>query len=202
MKTKEIRKKKLFGGDDRAIEEVRWMAGVASGDRESFRKLHERYAGLVYATVFKVLNDHEDAEDVSQVVFTQVWQKAHLYDEAKGKPITWTVTLARNRAIDRLRSKQRRSHLRDGFSEETKVFEETATRRDASDEASERERAATVRGAVLELSDEQREAIELAYFAGLTQQEIARKLGQPLGTVKARIRRGVMRLRGVVGNRL
>ncbi|MEM8953276.1 MAG: sigma-70 family RNA polymerase sigma factor [Verrucomicrobiota bacterium] len=202
MKTDAITNVNKVQQDLRATEEARWMAGVAKGDRVCFEKLHDRYAGLVFATVYKVLNDHQDAEDVSQVVFSQVWQKAHLYDRSKGKPITWTVTLARNRAIDRLRSKQRRSHLRDGYSEESKVFEATATRRDASDEVSEHERAETVRTAVLELSDEQREAIEMAYFGGMTQQEIARKLGQPLGTVKARIRRGVMRLRGVVGHRL
>jgi RNA polymerase sigma-70 factor (ECF subfamily) len=186
----------------RVKEEVSLMTGVAKGDKSSFRKLHARYAGLVFSTVYKVLNDQQDAEDVSQEVFSQMWQKAHLYDSAKGKPVTWTVTMARNRAIDRLRSKQRRSHLRDGLAENAKAFEDTATRRDASDEAYDRERAVTLRSAVLELSKEQREAIELAYFSGLTQNEIANRLGQPLGTVKARIRRGVIRLRGMVGSQL
>jgi RNA polymerase sigma-70 factor (ECF subfamily) len=186
----------------RTAEEVALMAGISNGDRESFRKLHARYAGLVFSTVYKVLNDHQDAEDVSQVVFSQLWQKAHLYDSSKGKPITWTVTIARNRAIDRLRSKQRRSLLGGGISEETKALEGTATGRDAWDEVADRERVVTVRSAVLELSGEQREAIELAYFSGLTQREIATCLGQPLGTVKARIRRGVIRLRGLVGTQV
>jgi RNA polymerase sigma-70 factor (ECF subfamily) len=183
-------------------EEMKLMAGVVNGDKDSFRDLHSRYGGLVFTTVYKVLNDHQDAEDVTQEVFSQVWQKAHLYDPRKGKPITWTVTMARNRAIDRLRSKVRRSKLRDGFSENAKAFEETATRKDASDEVYERERAVGVRNAVCDLSDDQREAIELAYFSGLTQHEIATRLGQPLGTVKARIRRGIIRLRGMVGTEI
>lgn len=183
-------------------EEIRLLHEIAAGDLGSFRELHRRYAGVIISTVFKVLNDQEDAEDVSQEVFAQIWAKAHLYEPAKGKPLTWAATMARNRAIDCLRSKQRRSRLRNAFGEELTVTEMRSPAGDSSDEAYARETSSIVRSAVMELSKEQREAIELAYFSGLTQHEIADQLGQPLGTIKARIRRGVMKLRGIVSRKL
>lgn len=182
-------------------EEMALLARIANGDRVSFELLHERFAGVVYSTVYKVLNDTEDTEDVAQEVFTQIWQKAKLYNRGRGKPLTWVATMARNRAIDRLRSKQRRFRLRDEFQEESAV-QEVVTQSDSSDEVYAKEAGEIVRSAVMQLSHEQREAIELAFFSGLTQNEIAQNLGQPLGTVKARIRRGMMKLREKVQHRL
>lgn len=182
-------------------EEINWLKGVANGDRQCFRNLHERFKGLVFTTIQKVLNDHQDSEDTMQEVFAQIWQKAGLFVENKGKPHTWITTMARNRAIDKLRSKQRRARLRDSFQEETDTMEQTI-RIDAVSDVYENERAEIIRSAVMELSLEQREAIELAFFSGLTQNEVADKLGQPLGTVKARIRRGVTRLKEKVQRKL
>jgi len=182
-------------------EEIRLLYGIACGDRGSFKILHERFGGVVYSTVYRVLNDAEDTEDVAQEVFAQVWQKAKLYNSSRGKPLTWVATMARNRAIDRLRSKQRRSRLRDQFEEESKSLRKII-QTDSSDEVSSEETKKIVRSAVMDLSREQREAIELAFFSGFTQNEIAESLGQPLGTIKARIRRGMIKLRGKVEKRL
>ncbi|WP_082408149.1 sigma-70 family RNA polymerase sigma factor [Verrucomicrobium spinosum] len=122
-----------------------------------------------------------------QEVLVQIWQKAHLYEPTKGKPLTWVTTMARNRAIDRIRAKQRRSRLNDDFESESRTAQPEFVD-DTSDVLIAKESDAAVQSAVLELTPEQREAIQMAYFGGLTQSEIAERLNEPLGTVKARIR--------------
>ncbi len=164
------------------------------GDRAGFADLYRRYIGLVYSTAFRVLNSRTDAEDVAQDVMFLIWEKSPLFDAAKGKPVTWILTMARNKAIDRLRSLQRRFRLQDEVESEALVEESTHDRKSA-DDMDATEQGALVRAAVSKLSSEQREVIEMAYFGGLTQQEIARRLGDPLGTVKARTRRGMLRLK-------
>ena len=178
-------------------EEVEMLRAIAAGDRDAFRRLHERFTGVVHSTIYKVLNDAMDTEDVAQEVFSAVWRKAELYSERKGKPLTWVTTMARNRAIDRLRYKQRQSRLNEDFKLESDAFN-APTRVDAAVGAENNDRHEIVRSAVMELSKEQRDAIHMAFFSGLTQTEIADKLGEPLGTVKARIRRGMLKLRTVV----
>lgn len=167
------------------------------GDRACFAELYRRYIGLVHSTAFRVLNSRTDAEDVAQDVMFMIWEKSPLFDAAKGKPVTWILTLARNKAIDRLRSLQRRARLQDEVESEALVGESTHDRQPA-DDVDATERGEIVRTAVRKLSGEQREVIEMAYFGGLTQQEIASRLGEPLGTVKARIRRGMLRLKKMV----
>ncbi|MFT4641116.1 MAG: RNA polymerase sigma-70 factor (ECF subfamily) [Verrucomicrobiales bacterium] len=169
------------------------LKGVANGDRQCFDLFVKRMERLVYGTVYRVLNDPQDTEDVCQDVFLQVWQKANLFNEGRGKPTTWVATMARNRAIDKIRHKQRRSRLLTSFSE--KMTPQESDDVDAADFLDAKECGAKVRSAVMELSTDQRQAIEMAYFNGLTQGEIAGKLNQPLGTVKARIRRSLLKLR-------
>lgn len=170
---------------------------IANGDRVSFEELHDRFAGLVYATVYQVLRDHQDTEDISQEVFLSIWKKAKLYHESKGEPMTWVASLARNRAIDRIRAKERRSRLREAVQSEPETVAPSAIP-DAGQMASTRERGGIVRSAVMQLTPEQRQVIEMAYFAGLSQSQIAEKIDAPLGTVKARMRRGLGKLRGLV----
>ncbi len=167
------------------------------GDRDGFAELYHRYTGLVYSTAFRVLNSRADAEDVAQDVMFMIWEKSPLFDAAKGKPATWILTMARNRAIDRLRSLQRRARLQDEAENDARV-EESVQSSQPAEFLEAAERGAAVRDALARLRDEQREVIEMAYFGGLTQQEIARHLGEPPGTVKARMRRGMLRLRTMV----
>ena len=174
------------------------LRGIANGDRKCFRQLHDRYDGLLFTTIQNILNDREDSEEVLQEVFFSLWRKAHLYHQGRGRPITWLASMARNRAIDRLRSKQRRAKLKDSFTTEVAVNPRGHTGITGVEAASRRDTCKNVRGAVLELTTVQREAIQLAYFEGMTQAEIARQLGQPLGTVKARIRRGLAKLRETI----
>ncbi len=173
------------------------LHGIANGDRTAFAEFHRRFHGMVYATAIQVLHNHEDAEDTCQEVFHGLWKKAGMFADDRGKPSTWLAAMARNRSIDRLRSRQRRSRLNDSFEEESRVAVQMV-RTDPSQEASANEMGHHVRSAVMELSPEQREAIQLAFFQGLTQLEIAQHTGEPLGTIKARIRRGLGRLRSLV----
>jgi RNA polymerase sigma-70 factor (ECF subfamily) len=181
--------------------EIELLRRVGQGDRKSFEDLYDRFSGVLFSTALQILNDHREAEDVVQEVFVQIWDKAKLYDAARGKPLTWAMTLTRNKAIDRLRSAQRRYRLQDQVEKETKVTNQVALK-DSSEEVEILEKSRLIRAAVMELSKEQREAIELAFFSGLTQNEIAQELNQPLGTVKARIRRGMLRLKEMIAARL
>jgi RNA polymerase sigma-70 factor (ECF subfamily) len=186
--------------DDRAVE-LELLARIAKRERRAFEELYTRYANILYATAMKFLKQDADAQDVVQDVFIQIWDKANLYDPAKGKPLTWALTLTRNRSIDRIRAIQRRSRLRDDFEKET-VMDESAGLREALSGVDASEKGQILRDAVGQLSAEQRRVIELAFFRGLTQSEIAEKLGQPLGTIKARARRGLMKLKDILGHQL
>lgn len=191
--------------DAAVLEEIRidteMLQAIGQRDVASFQQLYKKFSGLLYSTIHRVLNDHQDTEDVMQEVLVQIWQKAHLYEPNKGKPLTWITTLARNRAIDRIRSKQRRAKLNDDFEQESRSVQPEFDE-DTSDLLISKESDDAVQSAVMELTPEQREAIQLAYFSGLTQSEIADRLNEPLGTVKARIRRGVQRLEQTVRRKM
>jgi len=166
---------------------------IAAQDRAALAEFYDQTAGVFFSTALRILGDASEAEEVVQDVFVQIWTKAGSYDVKLGKPFHWALGIARNRAIDRLRSRQRRN----------KVFQETTDEVFATVAATEMDppallggdEAAAVQTAVKSLPPDQRQAIELAFFGGLTHAEIAEQLGEPLGTVKARIRRGMLKLR-------
>jgi RNA polymerase sigma-70 factor (ECF subfamily) len=168
---------------------------IKQGDSSALDAIYERYSSPVYSLVSKILRNPEEAEDVALDVFWQVWRQADRYDPSRGAPPAWIFTVARSRAIDRLRARHRRE-------DRTISFDDPAANLDPMDEtaapdlvASFRQTRDAVRAALTTLSAVQREAIELAFFKGLTHAEIARQLHQPLGTVKTRIRQGLIRLR-------
>jgi RNA polymerase sigma-70 factor (ECF subfamily) len=181
------------------IDDAPLMEGIAAGDRTAFERLHRKFAGLVFATAYRVLNDPHDAEEVAQEVFSGVWNKSRLFDPKRGKPQVWLSTMARNRAIDRLRSKQRRAQLRDDLQMENNP-ETIRPDQGVVEEVRRTEESLVLRDALLRLKPEQREVIEMTYFKGLSQSQAAEVLGAPLGTVKARIRRGITRLRTIVSD--
>ncbi len=183
--------------DDRTVE-LDLLARITKRERAAFEELYTRYSNILYATAMKFLKEDADAQDVVQDVFIQIWDKAKLYDPAKGKPLTWALTMTRNRSIDRIRAIQRRTRLRDDFEKET-VADESAGIREALSGVDASEKTQILRDAVARLSPEQRKVIDLAFFGGLTQSEIADRLGEPLGTVKARARRGLMKLKEHLG---
>ena len=185
--------------DDRTVE-LDLLARITKRERAAFEQLYTRYSNILYATAMKFLKEDADAQDVVQDVFIQIWDKAKLYDPAKGKPLTWALTMTRNRSIDRIRAIQRRTRLRDDFEKET-VADESAGIREALSGVDASERTQILRDAVGRLSPEQRKVIDLAFFGGLTQSEIADRLGEPLGTIKARARRGLMKLKELLGEK-
>ena len=166
---------------------------VARGDREAFGLFYDQHAPLVFKLALRMMRDRAEAEDLTQEVFLQVWRTSTSYDSRRGHPSAWLITIARSRAIDRLRSAEyrRRRH-------ESPGAEQLVQASDLRQELSLRESAVVLRGAVASLPEEQRRAIELAYFDGLTQSEVAQRLGEPLGTVKTRIRLGMLKLRGML----
>jgi RNA polymerase sigma-70 factor (ECF subfamily) len=186
---------------DESAGDIEMLQQIGQRDVAAFQAFYRKFSGLLFSTIQRVLNDHQDTEDIMQEVLMQVWQKAHLYEPTKGKPMTWVTTMARNRAIDRIRSKQRRSKLNDDFENESRVIQPEFVD-DTTDVLIAKESDQAIHSAVMELNPDQREAIQLAYFSGLTQNEVADRLNEPLGTIKARIRRGVQRLEHVVKRRI
>ena len=184
-----------------ARAEIELLQRVAHGDRPSFEALYDRFSGVLFSIANRVLNNQEAAEDVLQDVFVQIWEKAPLYDPARGKPMTWAVSLTRNKAIDRLRSTVRRNRLQDDVQRESETFAQFDDR-SSFDALASGETKQLVRAAMQKLSQDQREAIEFAFFSSLTQTEIAERLNEPLGTIKARIRRGMTKLRDVLSPRV
>jgi RNA polymerase sigma-70 factor (ECF subfamily) len=175
------------------------LSEIAAGDQEAFRRLHRRYAGLLYAAIHRILGDPNDTEETLQEVLNSLWHKADQYHPGRGRPITWLTSTARNRAIDRIRARKRQARLKDAYSQSLDFVQRSTSPVAGPEAAIRRDTCEAVRSAVMELSGIQREAIEKVYFEGFTQQQIADQLGEPLGTVKARIRRGLAKLRQVIG---
>lgn len=171
--------------------QVQLLRRIASGDRPALAEFYDQIAGPLFSTATRILGDAHEAEEVVQDVFVQIWEKAATFDAALGSPFTWAMRITRNRSIDRLRSRQRRTKLAAQFQEN---FEITAGGENATAELGE-EAVGQIRSTVGSLPADQRRVIEMAFFGGLTHVEIAETLGEPLGTVKARIRRGMMKLR-------
>jgi RNA polymerase sigma-70 factor (ECF subfamily) len=171
---------------------------VSRGDQTAFSALYDRLSGPLYSLALKILGDASDAQDALQEVFLQIWSRAETYDPEKSSVFSWAVLLTRSRAIDRLRARGRRARVLVGFAaDEDKVGAavEASTVESAADTVNKTDEAAHVRSLLNNLAPEQRQAIEFAFFNDLTHHEIAAQLGQPLGTVKARIRRGLLKLR-------
>ena len=165
---------------------------IAAQDRQALAELYDRLAAVLFAVAMRIVGDQSEAEEVMQDVFVQIWERADTFDPALGTPTSWALRIARNRSIDRLRSRQRRYRALDEFENvlATEPLVQPAVHGGLSGEEQ-----AGVRSALESLPVDQRQVIELAFFRGLSHGEIAEALKQPLGTVKARIRRGMLKLK-------
>lgn len=172
------------------------MKAIAARDEAALAQLYDRYRVIVFGLLMRILNNREEAEDVLQEVFLQVWRKAGDFDENRGRPFTWLVTLGRSRGIDRLRTLASRDRVAEAGARE--VIEQVS---DAATDTFKAEQRGLVNRALAQLPDEQKRPLMLAYFDGLTQSEIAARLGAPLGTVKTRMRTGLMRLRELLAGK-
>jgi RNA polymerase sigma-70 factor (ECF subfamily) len=173
----------------------RLVAELARRDVRALEALYDRYGDIVYSVSLRVVGDVQLAEDIAQDVFFRLWSRPELFDAGRGRFMTWLLSIARNRAIDERRSRGRRFRheaLPGGDAEGMLADKEVDLPGESALLADDR---LAIQKAMASLPSEQRLAIELAYFGGYTQQEIARGLGQPLGTVKTRIRLGLQKLR-------
>ena len=170
------------------------LHAVAGGDELALAACYDRYRLILFGLILRILHDREEAEDVLQEAFLQVWRRAADFDETRGRAFTWLVTIARSRALDRLRSAGSRTKLAE---EAAQIPHDEVG--DAALDAEKSETGSIVRKALSELPEEQQKTLLLAYFEGLTQTEIAARLGDPLGTVKTRMRSGMIKLRELLG---
>lgn len=165
---------------------------MAEGDESALALLYDASSRLVYGLALRILGEAGAAEEVTLDVYLQVWKQANRFDVARGKVSTWLMTITRSRAIDKLRTKPQETAQSASLEA---VAEIESDNPDPEESAAVAQQQAQVRKALSALSEEQRQAIELAFFSGLSQSEIALKLNEPLGTIKTRIRNGMLKLR-------
>jgi RNA polymerase sigma-70 factor, ECF subfamily len=174
-----------------------FLGRAADGNRDAFAALYDATSSLVYAVVLRIVANRADAEEVTLDVYVQVWRDARHFDGARGGVSSWLVMIARSRALDRLRSSESRQKREAGSPEPDSPSD--APSPEALSAMSQDRRA--VAGAMASLAPEQRRLIDLAYFHGMTQSEISEHLGLPLGTVKTRVRLGMVKLRELLAER-
>jgi RNA polymerase sigma factor (sigma-70 family) len=161
-------------------------------DEQAFSYLYDNYSGAIFGMIYKMVNDKLLSEDILQEGFVKIWNNFSSYDPVKGRLFTWMINLTRNLTIDTLRSK--------GFKQQSKIYSDENSVNNVSDStrAAEKFDAMGIRKQLSLLTNDQRQIVDLAYFGGLTQDEISKQLGIPLGTVKTRMRAAILELRKVL----
>lgn len=182
----------------KALGDQALMERLTYQDLTAFRTLYNRYSSLVYSASLRVLRDASLAEDMVQEIFLRIWRKPESYVATRGKFATWLTSVTRNRAVDAIRSRNRRYRHETASPEEQEWDVPGDERDDPALTAEMSDQRRMILTALSGLPAEQRQVIELAYFGGLTQQEISDKLDQPLGTVKTRIRLGMQKLKAAL----
>ncbi|MBC8097176.1 MAG: sigma-70 family RNA polymerase sigma factor [Akkermansiaceae bacterium] len=173
--------------------QVQLLRRIAAKDRQALADFYDQTAKPLFSLACRILGDTSEAEEVIQDVFVQIWEKASTFDPAAGLPFHWAIRIARNRAIDRVRARQRRARVIDEFHDTEILLAVPAATNDQPALAD--QEIGVIHSAVSALPKDQRQAIEMAFFSGMTHPEIATALSEPLGTIKARIRRGMLKLR-------
>jgi RNA polymerase sigma-70 factor (ECF subfamily) len=171
------------------------VPAIARGDLAAFEALYDRHSSTLYALLLRILGNPEDAQEVLQESFVKVWTSARMFDAVRGSEVAWLISIARSRGIDRLRSRKIRSDRENDAGREISIHSSFVEKATGADEAIRSQERVAVRSAMAELPDAQRIALELAYFEGLSQSEIAERLNEPLGTIKTRMQLGMKKLR-------
>lgn len=171
------------------------VPAIAQGDASALEALYDRYSPILYALLLRILGRPEDAQEVLQEAFVQVWRRASSFDSSRGSEAAWLISIARSRGIDRLRARRIRDERESEAGREISTGGSSVEKTTGQEHAIFAEERRAVRAALAELPDNQRIPLELAYFEGLTQSEIATRLNEPLGTIKTRIQLGMKKLR-------
>lgn len=165
---------------------------MKAGDESALSTLYDRYSAMLFGLLMRILKEREAAEEVLQDLFLQLWRNAGQFDASRGSLPAWLMVMGRNRAISRLRGRRDREVMEEKEGDYANTF---ASAQNVEDDASRAELARSLTAALATLPAEQRQALELAYFEGMTQSEIAARTGTPLGTVKTRVRTAMQSLR-------
>lgn len=181
-----------------APEDEVLLARIAKSDSRALEALYDRYARLAYSTALRMLGSAELAEEVVQETFWRVWRRSSTYQPGRGQVVAWIIGIAHNLAIDELRRQRARPNQVYDQPDQPVLRDLEDQRIDVAGAALEQERRQQISAALEQIPSEQREAIELAYFGGLSQSEIASRLQNPLGTIKTRIRLGLQKLRDIL----
>lgn len=181
-----------------ATDDVSLVTRVAAGDAQALEALYDRYNRVVYSFAIRMLADVSSAEELTQEVFLRLWRQGGSYQQGRGAFLTWLLSITHNMAIDEIRRRKRRPLIQDGDRDNT-LYMVPDLKTDVEGEAWLSSLQTLVRDALTEIPEPQRRAIELAYFQGLTQREIAERLGEPLGTIKTRMRLGLLKMRDRLG---
>lgn len=181
-------------------EEQQWMEEIQAGNKKSLGKLYGRYNQILFGMIYNVLRNREETEDLLQEVFVQIWEKASQFDRDRGTVYSFIVTLSRNKAIDRTRSKAFKNSKKDDHVINDDDFHLDLEHDSPNPEQNLvlDERARSVKKALEQLDKKERQVLYISYYQGLSQSEIAKKINIPLGTVKYRMRQGMLKLRGML----
>lgn len=183
-------------------QDLRLLSGTTAGDQLAFGQLYDRYAPLVFTLVLRIIRSAEETEEVVQEVFLQIWRKSTLFSSEKGSVYTWIMTIARRKAIDHLRSRRAPEGLSSIEEDPENPLPDGAYLADPLNAAITSEHETFMREGLAALSDDQKAIIELSYYEGYSQSEIAERLQVPLGTVKTRMRLALKKLRDHLKERL
>ena len=178
-----------------SVDSESFVPAVARGDLAAFEALYDRYSSTLYALLLRILNNPEDAQEVLQESFVKVWTSARMFDAERGSEVAWLISIARSKGIDRLRSRKIRSDRENDAGREISIHSSFVEKTTGAEVAMRSQESTAVRSALAELPDAQWIALELAYFEGLSQSEIAERLNEPLGTIKTRMQLGMKKLR-------
>ena len=168
---------------------------VARGDRSAFSRLYDLSSGVLFSLCMKILGDQDEASDLLQEVYSEIWSRADRYDEDRGTPLAWMITMTRSRAIDRLRSREWKSRESANSLDENHTALSCTGEQDPLEFYAQRELRDHVEEALTGLPIDQRQSLELAYYSGMSHREIAEQLNEPVGTIKTRIRLAMSKLR-------
>ncbi|MGK7371368.1 MAG: sigma-70 family RNA polymerase sigma factor [Candidatus Halalkalibacterium sp. M3_1C_030] len=184
-----------LGTDD----EVELMKRIKAKDEEALGELYDLYNRLLYGMIISIVKKREEAEDILQEVFIKIWEKASTFDEERGNVYSWLVTLTRNKAIDRIRSKDYKTQKKATQDVDAPEFTLEGEKLDPLETTIFSDRAELVKRALGKIPESQSDVLKIAYYRGLTQREISEQLDIPLGTVKTRMRQGMIKLKDILG---